>query len=246
MADDEEARSFMAWFRTVRMQQREELRRHRFVVAGSIGIDLILRQLKSPDKLNDFVRIYVEPISDEAAARLINDLATLLDIRPSEALAPKILAMIGPNVPYFIHLLFSQLAQLPETSRRALTPELLQDVYQRRILGPTCRSYFDHYRTRLARYGQSLERGAIAVLQAVAEAAQGRVGAIALFDVYQRSRGHGASEHEFDELMADLECEWYLVLDARTNEYHFMVNMMRDWWRRWYRARRKIRSTGAF
>ncbi len=38
----------------------------------------------------------------------------------------------------------------------------------------------------------------------------------------------------FNELMADLECDWYLVLDTRTNEYHFLLHVMRDWWRRWY------------
>ena len=47
------------------------------------------------------------------------------------------------------------------------------------------------------------------------------------------------------ELMADLECDWYLVLDTRTNEYHFMLILMRDWWRRWYGSpRRKAASAG--
>ena len=58
----DEARSFMAWFRSVRMQQQDELRRHRFLVGGSTGLDLILRHLSAPDTLNDFARIYVEPL----------------------------------------------------------------------------------------------------------------------------------------------------------------------------------------
>jgi hypothetical protein len=36
--------------------------------------------------------------------------------------------------------------------------------------------------------------------------------------------------------MADLEYEWYLRLDSDTNEFHFRLKVMQDWWRRWYPA----------
>lgn len=98
-----------------------------------------------------------------------------------------------------------------------------------------------HCRTRLGRYGKPLERSAFAVLSAVAEAPPGRVGASALYDVYQAARGRGAGEPEFDELLADLECDWYLTLDPRTGEYYFLVDVMRDWWRRWFGPARRRR-----
>ena len=43
----------------------------------------------------------------------------------------------------------------------------------------------------------------------------------------------------FDEVEFDLECDWYVVLDPTTNEYHFLLSVMRDWWRRWHGARRR-------
>lgn len=132
---DDEARSFMAWFRSVRMQQQDELRRHRFLVGGSTGLDLILRRLSALDTLNDFARI--------------------------------------------------------------------------------------------------------SVLSAIAGAPSERVGATALYETYRRARGRSANEREFDELLADLECDWYVVLDHTTNEYHFLLSVMRDWWRRWHGARRR-------
>ncbi|MBM4094542.1 MAG: hypothetical protein FJ276_34825 [Planctomycetes bacterium] len=98
---------------------------------------------------------------------------------------------------------------------------------------------FDYYRTRLRRYGDAGERSAIAMLRAVAEAPHGRASASALYDVYRKTRKRGASEQEFDELVADLECDWYLALDVRTNEYYFLVEVMRDWWLRWYGSRRR-------
>ena len=238
-SSDDEARSFMAWFRSVRMQQQDELRRHRFVVGGSTGLDLILRHLAAPDTLNDFARIYVEPLNREEAVRLVGDLGLSSAIELPAALVDPLLALIGPPVPYFIHLLFSQLGQLPPHQRQPLTYDALEATYRERVLGPACKRYFDHYEIRLARYGRPVERAAVAVLSAIAEAPLDRVGASALYETYRRTRGRDADEREFDELLADLECDWYVVLDPTTNEYHFMLSVMRDWWRRWHGTRRR-------
>jgi len=234
---DDEALEFLAWFRSVRLQRKDTLRRHRFIVGGSIGIDHILRTLNAPDKLNDFERLYVEPISGEDAVRLATDLAESMEVETDDERIHDLLDLIGPHVPYFIHLFFSQLGQLPLAKRRSLTRKTLEEVYRQRVLGPTCKHYFDHYRLRLGRYGKRNERRALAVLQAVAS--RRTVSESALYDVYQKPSKVGASERHFKELMADLQCEWYLVLDSHTNEYYFMVNVMRDWWQRWYGPPRK-------
>ena len=105
---------------------------------------------------------------------------------------------------------------------------------RQRVLGPTCKHYFDHYRQRLDRYGTVLQRSARAVLKALAEAPRARISTSALYDVYRKARKQGASEEEFNELMADLECDWYVALDTHTNEYFFLVGVMKDWGRRWY------------
>jgi hypothetical protein len=135
--------------------------------------------------------------------------------------------------------LFSQLDQLPPHQRQLLTYDVLEATYRERVLGPACKRYFDHYETRLARYGKPVQRAAVAVLGAIAEAPLERVGATALYETYRRARGRDADEREFDELLADLECDWYVVLDPTTNEYHFLLSVMRDWWRRWHGARRR-------
>jgi len=231
---EDAARDFMAWLRVVRLQQKDQLRRHRFVVGGSIGIDLILRRLNSVDKLNDFERLYVEPLQKEVAKQLVGDLAETMHVDLSAELSDRILELIGPPVPYFIHMLFSQLGQLPAAKRQPLEAGTLDRVYRHRVLGPTCKHYFDHYRERLKRYGKSGEKSAIAILSTVAE--RERVSESALYDVYKKAKGRGASELGFSELLADLECDWYLVLDPHTNEFFFMVDVIRDWWRRWHRA----------
>jgi len=131
-------------------------------------------------------------------------------------------------------MLFSQLGQLPSEERQPLALRTLENVYQKRLLGPTCKHYFDHYRDRLKRYGKAGEKSAVAVLSSIAD--KGKISESALYDIYKKAHGRGASEFNFNELMADLECDWYLVLDPHTNEYYFMLEVIRDWWRRWYRA----------
>jgi hypothetical protein len=87
-----------------------------------------------------------------------------------------------------------------------------------------------------------MERAAVALLRAVADEPSGRVGSSVLYDVYSTARGADASVVEFYDLVADLECEWYLCLDQQTHEYFFLVNVMRDWWRRWYGTAQRLKK----
>jgi len=58
----------------------------------------------------------------------------------------------------------------------------------------------------------------------------------ALYDIFAKAHGRGANDQVFDDVMADLEYDWYLRLDPDTNEFYFRLKVMRDWWRRWYPA----------
>jgi hypothetical protein len=231
---DEAARDFLAWFRPVRLAQKDVLRRHRFIVAGSVGIDQILKRLGATDRLVDFTRLTVEPLDTETAKRLAEDLAAAFSIAWNAELGEKMLGLIGAPVPYFIHIFFAQLGQLRAEARARLTLADLERLYAERVLGPTCRQYFDHYSARLRRYGPGREKAAMAILRAVADRC--RVPRLVLYDIYAKACGRGATEQGFDELMADLEYEWYLRLHAATNEYQFLLKVMQDWWRRWYPA----------
>jgi hypothetical protein len=143
------------------------------------------------------------------------------------------LDIIGQPVPYFIHLLFSQLGQLPSDQRQPLTDAVLDRVYRERVIGPTCKHYFNYYQSRLRQYG-NIETAARRVLRTIVEAPRGRASRSELYGVYRKARRSGVSEDQFSEMMADLECDWYVTLDPDTNEYYFRINIMRDWWRRWY------------
>jgi hypothetical protein len=230
------ARAFLEWFRSLRMKQKDRLRRFRFILGGSTGIDTILRRLDVSDKLNDCSRVPVEAIGRDAAEKLLGALAETYQLHFTPEALSRTLELISPAVPYFLHLLVSQLILEEELKRRPLSPADIEDVYRRRLLGPTCRAYFVPYRQRLRRYGARGERAAMAILQEIAQAPAGRVSQSGLYAAYRRARGKAASALDFDEILADLENDWYVILDPATNEYYFLVSTMKDWWKRYYRT----------
>ena len=233
---DDEARAFLQWFRSLRMRQKDVLRRYRFVLGGSTSIDLTLRRLDVPDKLNDFFRVPIEALSREHAEALLQSLSETAGLRFTAEGRAALFELVSPPVPYFLALFVSQIALEEKLKDKELSPDNVRDVYQRRVLGQTCRAYFDYYQQRLKRYGEPGRRAALAVLQEVANAPSGRVSDSVLYDVYRKARKRGADSFEFSEIMADLESDWYIQLDLKTNEYGFLLNVMRDWWKRFYRA----------
>lgn len=106
----------------------------------------------------------------------------------------------------------SQIILDPQAATKEIIPDCLERIYCERLLGPTCRAYFAPYRERLKRYGEPGERAAIAILQELAQAPNGRISDSALYDVYRRARRKGATDLEFREIMADLEYDWYTAI----------------------------------
>lgn len=238
---DAAAHDFLVWFRTVRLAPKAGLRRHRFVVAGSVGIDQILRRLGAVDTLVDFARVPVEPLDDASARQLAEDLATFFKLGWNQEMSELLFKLLGPPVPYFIHLFFAQLGQLSPDRYTNLSSKDLEQIYAEKVLGPSCRHYLGHYSDRLRRYGKRRQDAALAILRAVA--AEGRISRPLLYETYRKAHGRGASEQGFDDVIADLQTDWYVQLDPETNEFHFRLNVMRDWWRRWYPASTPRRRT---
>jgi hypothetical protein len=162
---------------------------------------LTLRRLDVPDKLNDFFRVPIEALSREHAEALLQALSEAAGLRFTAEGRAALFELVSPPVPYFLGLFVSQIALEEKLQGKELSPDDVRDVYQRRVLGPTCRAYFDYYQQRLKRYGEPARRAALAVLQEVANAPSGRVSDSVLYDVYRKARKRGADSFEFSEIM---------------------------------------------
>ncbi|PWB56967.1 MAG: hypothetical protein C3F06_00300 [Candidatus Methanoperedenaceae archaeon] len=247
MIDDgeyHETKLFLEWFRAIRLDLN--LTNTRFVIAGSRNIytvyrnipDLLLEkgEIKNsqltyfslPQVFNDFRKISIEPFDAGTAKEFIKELFASNQITIEEDIPEKILNLIGSPVPYFMQLLIS------ETKRAHggnLTPKKIEKIYNERILGPTCRYYFDYYEDRLKEYGQINENGAKAIVTELSKA--GKLTKSELFDIFMLATKSEDSS-KFDDLMNDLEMDFYIKFDPGNNNYSFLSKVLSDWWLRWH------------
>jgi hypothetical protein len=101
------------------------------------------------------------------------------------------------------------------------------------VLGPSCKTYFEHYYNRLRQYPKTDEQAAKAVLKELALRNPEPVHMDALYALYRKSIGESAAETGFNRLIGDLENDFYIRGDA-DRLYRFASKILCDWWRRYY------------
>ncbi len=231
---DAETRAFLYWFRRMRTDPGIGLTSCRFLVGGSIGIEEYLSQLGAADSFNDFERVPLQELSREKAAELVKRLARARRLKLSTASQRKILDLVGAPIPYFIQTFVSEIAAAKATGTSSIGPKGLESIYRDRLLGATCKSYFQHYYDRLRWYDKPAEQAAKAILKALALAQHGGMHRGKLRSLVRRTSGGALSDERFALLMGDLENDFYIRYDTEKDGYAFASKVLCDWWRRYY------------
>jgi uncharacterized protein len=226
-----EAVALLRWFRALRMSPARG--NVRFVVAGSIGLGQILSDLGEVASVNDLEQLRLQPFPEKTAAALIDNLSKAEKVQLSPACRRKILTLVGTHVPYFLQVLFSEVAKCHKQDGDAVTPKLIERIYHEKVLGVDCKTYFDHYYGRLRAYYQPGEERAIKTLLrelATKVSLQRDI----CFQVYKHALGTPATEDGFSHLMTNLENDFYVRFDPAASCYEFSCKILRDWWLRHY------------
>ena len=108
-AHREDARLLLRWLRHLRQSPR--IQNVRFLVAGSIGIGNVLINLGESASMNDFEHLKLKPFTDPVAAGFLQALSHSHDTPLPPAVRKKVLQLIGTNVPYFLQIMFSEIAK---------------------------------------------------------------------------------------------------------------------------------------
>ena len=233
--------TFLSWFRSCRITENDALRKHRYIITGSIGINYLLRKTRTTTALNDLDRIYVGEISEENANILLKGLyLNYYKKEPGEEFLKKFFEILDCRVPFFIHLYFDQLRQDEEGRKGNLSPEVLRNVFWKSLLGERCKAHFDHYYDRLKNYGPERRKAAEIVLRKLA--AENRMKRMELFRFLKAKSkiiGQKIDDAFFNDLMADLEVEWYILLEnsdqaLEKQSYCFKIPLLARWWNRFY------------
>ncbi|MFZ2455092.1 MAG: hypothetical protein WAX07_01260 [Candidatus Altiarchaeia archaeon] len=229
--DSTEAKKFLNWFRALR--QTEEKDNLRFVIGGSIGTERILKKIGATATINDLERVQLHPFSEIEARGFLKELMRSEKIKPSKQVLDRIIETSGVHVPYFLQVLVSEIVkEKRDYSKVSLTPELVEKVYNERVLGVECRTYFEHYYERLKKYySPKEEKAAKEILKAASK--EENVRKKTLYAIYLKATSESDDPDGFISLMNDLENEFYLS-HIQDDQYCFSSKILKDWWIRHY------------
>jgi len=231
---DAETRAFLHWFRRVRTDPNVGLTDCRFLVGGSVGIEHYLSRLGVSASFNAFERLALPELSKEAAAGLLGRLLKSQHLGLSPVAERKVLSLIGKPIPYFIQVSVAEIAAARATTTGQFGPAALERIYRERILGATCKSYFQHYYDRLRYYDKPQEQAAKGLLKELALARPKAVPVSRLRAIYRRVLAEGAADDDFAALLDDLENDFYIERHKTGRNYVFASKILCDWWRRYY------------
>lgn len=220
--DEETAREFLQWLRSVRQTMFENLK---FIVGGSVSFEGIVRNFGSLAWINDLKPVDISGFSEEVALKFIKKAFEDSGWEYKEEIGLKILECVGePYIPYFISIFLSMLFE----DERWLSEKDIEELYNSKLLGAHGRGYFDYYKQRLGiYYGGVLARAAEDILKEACLAEQGYPKALA-FDLFQRATVI-KDEEKFINLLYDLENDFYITFDGKN--IRFQSKILRDWWR---------------
>ncbi|MDD9963928.1 MAG: ATP-binding protein [Gammaproteobacteria bacterium] len=207
--------------------------RLRFVLTGSVGLHLVLRNLRraghANDPVNDMHSVTVPPITQSHARDLAASLLKTTQASPGQIadLASLIADEIG-GFPYYVHHIVDQLDQLP----RPPGPADVSNAVEQVIYNPHDPANLRYYANRLLLYYDERERTlALVVLRALAGQPE-PTSAAKLLNLC-RHEDVDLSAEKLREVLTLLEEDHYI--EARKSPtgaaYDFRWPLVRKWWR---------------
>lgn len=229
--EPKEAEKFLHWFRKLRQVSKNL----KFVVGGSVSIDRVVRDIGGVSTINDFKRVRIGGFQEKVALDIIEKVFREEGWAYEEGFGQKILACTGEAyIPYFIAIMLSALKEEKDLMGGEIDEELIEKVYNHRILGSEGKHYFEHYSQRLCVFYKGMggmeEKASRAILKKVCSVEYYSVNLA--FGIFKHETG--IDDHEkFIDLIADLSNDFYIDYDPKKG-LKFYSKMLRDWWRVYY------------
>ncbi|MBF0556866.1 MAG: hypothetical protein HQK96_20315 [Nitrospirae bacterium] len=229
------AYDFLNWFREVRQSSR--LSNIRWLVGGSIGVEHALTKVGAKiHMINDLSIIVLKPFSNKVGKEYVEALLKKegnFTAIPS-SIVDKILSTIGSPVPYFLQILIKEsLNAMNDADETILTDEIIEEAYHKYVLGPASKTYFQHYYDRLSGYYDKDEEK-ITKRILVETARKGTILKAELFNLYKMIETADVSDTRFNDIMANIENDFYVIYDYKNDSYRFLTNVLKDWWLRYH------------
>jgi hypothetical protein len=222
----EEAKSIIHWISTV----KEEKKNVKFIIGGSVSTTRLLTQLKEKSFLDRFSNHLIEGYTKQEAVQYIRHHLN----NTSSQICNRICSQIGsPYVPIFLAVFIRQI-QIRIENGEKLSVNLVDDVYEREMLGAIGKERFSAYADRLQEYDTKKNDLICAILNRLCR----ETNPIKVTVLHQYIEDiHGLIDPKsLSDLLYELEHEFYITLSGKKPDQTilFKSKLLKDWWREIY------------
>lgn len=231
---DARVSAVLHWFRKLRIDPA--LRRVRWLLCGSIGLDTFVERRRIAGSINDLKPEKLGPFEHQIAVEFVKYRAALGSdaIEIDDNLAEEIVRLVGWPLPFYLRLLVDELKALPPFRRSTRFPSI-EDVFSAYtvLISPDKRVQFAHWVGRLEiQFGPVVVLTAHAILKQCCQKPEGST-KIRLRTLLIKRNPHGdpdSIERELVDILSVLERDGYL--HSSGNHWAFRSFLLRDFWRR--------------
>ncbi len=219
---------FVSWLRAATIRHRASIR---FVIAGSIGLEPVLRQGGLSAAFNTFTPFELEPWDDETAHDCLGALANNYGIELSSGAPEQVTHLLGCCIPHHVQLFWSHLHDdAIRGGRSAVGPDDVDRVYRERMLSSRGHTELSHFEERL--HLVLGPRVLPLALDLLTEAAvSGRLTQEAALRITRDIEGSGDdASNRLRTVLGILEHDGYLC--TQDGDFVFVSRLVRDWWER--------------
>jgi len=226
--------ALLHWFRKLRTDPK--LRRVRWLLCGSIGLDTFVEQRAMAGSINDLKPEKLGPFEHPIAVEFVKHRGRICPeaIEIPDELAEEIVSLVGWPLPYYLRLMVEELTALPPGGRSKPFPSSADvSAAYSVLISPDKKVQFMHWVGRLdLQFGKIVGQTAHAILKQCCQKPTGTTTGRLRALLIKRSP-HGdpdALERQLADVLSILERDGYL--HSVDNRWAFRSFLLRDFWSR--------------
>jgi uncharacterized protein len=227
------ARAFLNWFRQVR-QGTPEGESLRWLLAGSIGLDVVARRHNFSDTINDLLPETLDAFSLEISDQFLIALGESYDLPLAPEVRIRIIERAGWTIPYYLQIFFNSILESCSDERTLPSVQMVDEVFES-LVSPNKRTFFDYWNQRLTEeLGIPQDDWARIILKSCAADALGATRSTINQSLAQHISKTEDREDTLNWLLDILISDGYLVHAGASSEgrYRFRSNLLREFWLR--------------
>lgn len=213
----------------------------RWLFSGSINLKSTLSRMKLLPTINDLSDEMLPPFTGAQVALFVTHALTQRDVCIADDLIPRVQALLGEPIPFFLQLLTKELYRYWRNKKlEFLGAADADEVFQKAILGEVVRDKLQHYRSRIFIYYPENRQEIACSLLNLLTAAEDGIPADTLYRHFQQflaQQGEQYAEHrvrdEFNYLMSLLQGDFY-VERGTDGHFDFVSKVIKTWWEKHY------------